>query len=97
LQREQITIQTGLALYPEGVEAGADIRRSRAFKLYPVVHSENTDLPDPADTNVPSNNWIRRIPFINDDKISNGEEVGRAVPLLDGPDNIATPLWWDKN
>jgi hypothetical protein len=97
LQREQITIQKWLALYPEGVEAWADIRRSRAFKLYPVVHSENTDRPDPADTNVPSNNWIRRIPFINDEKISNGEEVGRAVPLLDGPDNIATPLWWDKN
>ena len=97
LQREQITIQKWLALYPEGVEAWADIRRSRAFKLYPVKQSDNPDLPNPADINVPTNDWIRRIPFINDEKISNGEEVGRAVPLLDGPDNIVTPLWWDKN
>jgi len=97
LQKEQITIQKWLALYPEGVEAWADIRRSRAFKLYPVKHSENSDLPDPADVNIPSNNWIRRIPFINDEKLTNGAEVTRAVPLLNGPDNIATPLWWDVN
>ena len=97
LQKEQITIQKWLALYPEGVEAWADIRRSRAFKLYPVKQSDNPDLPNPADINVPTNNWIRRIPFINDEKITNGTEVTKAVPLLDGPDNIATPLWWDVN
>jgi hypothetical protein len=48
LQREQITIQKWLALYPEGVEAWADIRRSRAFKLYPVKQSDNPDLPTAA-------------------------------------------------
>jgi hypothetical protein len=97
LQKEQITIQKWLALYPEGVEAWADIRRSRAFKLYPVKQSDNPDLPTAADINAPTNNWIRRIPFINDEKTTNGAEVTKAVPLLDGPDNIATPLWWDVN
>ena len=97
LQREQITIQKWLALYPEGVEAWADVRRSRAFKLYPVKQSDNDDLPNPGNINTPTNNWIRRIPFINDEKLTNSNEVDRAVPLLNGPDNIATPLWWDVN
>jgi hypothetical protein len=95
VQKEQITLQKWLALYPEGVEAWADIRRSGALKLYPVANSDNPDLPStPAN---PATNWIRRIPFINDEKISNGVEVGRAQTLLQGPDNITTPLWWDKN
>jgi hypothetical protein len=95
VQKEQITLQKWLALYPEGVEAWADIRRSGALKLYPVANSDNPDLPStPAN---PTANWIRRIPFINDEKISNGVEVGRAETLLQGPDKITTPLWWDKN
>jgi hypothetical protein len=97
-QKEQITIQKWLALYPEGVEAWADIRRSRAFKLYPVVQSDNTDLPTFADNKTPTNNWIRRIPFIADEKVTNGPAVDAAVPLLGaGGDKITTPLWWDKN
>jgi hypothetical protein len=97
-QREQITIQKWLALFPEGVEAWADIRRSRAFKLYPVVQSDNSDLPTAANINAPTNNWIRRIPFINDEKVTNSSAVDAAVPLLGaGGDKITTPLWWDKN
>jgi len=97
-QKEQITIQKWLALFPEGVEAWADIRRSKAFKLYPVVKSDNADLPTAADINAPTNNWIKRIPFITDEKVTNGAEVDKAVPLLGaGGDKIVTPLWWDKN
>ena len=98
IQNEQITIQKWLALYPEGVEAWADIRRSRAFKLYPIVASDNPDLPTFADNKTPTNTWIRRIPFINDERQTNGTEVTKATPLLgDGGDKIITPLWWDKN
>lgn len=98
LQNEQITIQKWLALFPEGVEAWADIRRSGAFKLYPVKQSDNTDLPTAANINAPTKNWIRRIPFINDEKVTNGAEVDKAVPLIGpGGDKISTPLWWDKN
>lgn len=95
VQKEQITLQKWLALYPEGVEAWADIRRSGALKLYPVANSDNPDLPStPAN---PATDYIRRIPFINDEKVSNAVEVGRAETLLQGPDKITTPLWWDKN
>ena len=96
VQKEQITLQKWLALYPEGVEAWADIRRSGALKLYPVANSDNPDLPStPAS---PATNWIRRIPFINDEKVSNEAAVRVAEEtLLDGPDNITTPLWWDTH
>jgi hypothetical protein len=95
VQKEQITLQKWLALYPEGVEAWADIRRSGALKLYPVANSDNPDLPSTPSN--PATNSIRRIPFINDEKVSNSVEVGRAETLLQGPDKIITPLWWDKN
>jgi hypothetical protein len=90
-QREQIATQKWLALFPDGMEAWADYRRSRYLKLYPVAHSDNPDI-----TNT-TTQWIRRIPFLDSEKNVNGEEVDKAVNLLGGPDKVTTPLWWDKN
>ena len=86
-QREQILTQKWLALFPEGHEAWAEIRRSGYPKLYPVVHNDNPALG--------TGEFIRRIPFLNYDRDRNAPAVEAAVPLLGGPDNIATPLWWD--
>lgn len=91
VQREQIALQKWLAMYPDGMEAWADYRRSRYLKLYPVAHSDNPDI-----TNT-TTQWIRRIPFLDSEKLNNGAEVEKAVQLLGGPDKITTPLWWDKN
>jgi hypothetical protein len=74
-------------LFPEGHEAWASIRRSGYPKLYPLVHSDNPD--------VPSNVGIKRIPFLNYDRDRNGAGVEAAEALLGGPDNAATRLWWD--
>lgn len=90
-QREQISIQKWLAMFPDGNEAWADFRRARYFKMYPVANSENPDLPDP------TTEWIRRIPFLLSEKQNNGAEVEKAVPLLGGEDKITTPLWWDTH
>ena len=91
VQRKQITLQKWLALYPDGTEAWADIRRT-GFKLYPVANSDNPDLTDP------KTQTIRRINFMLSEKQTNGVEVEKAVPLLGGSgDKITTPLWWDKN
>lgn len=86
-QREQILTQKWLALFPEGHEAWAEVRRSGYPKLYPLIHSDNPDLP--------VGQLIRRIPFLNYDRDRNGAAVEAAVPLLNGPDNVATRLWWD--
>ena len=91
IQREQIALQKWLAMYPDGMEAWADNRRSRALKLYPVANSDNPDITNPA------TQWIRRIPFLLSEKQNNAAEVEKAVGLLGGPDKVTTPLWWDKN
>ena len=91
-QKKQIAIQKWLAIFPDGTEAWADYRRSRAFILYPVANSENADLPDP------TTQWIRRIPFLLSETQNNKAAVDAAIPLLgSGGDKLTTPLWWDKN
>jgi hypothetical protein len=88
VNRAQIGMQKWLALYPDGIEAWADIRRADQPQLYPVVHSENTDLP--------AGTAIRRIPFLTLERQTNGDAVQAAESLLGGPDKVSTPLWWDK-
>lgn len=91
IQREQIATQKWLSMFPDGMEAWADYRRSRYLKLYPVANSENPDV-----TNT-TTQWVRRIPFLLSEVQNNGAEVQKAVNLLGGPDKVTTPLWWDKN
>ena len=86
-QREQILTQKWLALFPDGFEAWAEMRRSGYPKFYPLIHSDNPD--------VPANEMIRRIPFLDFDRDKNGAAVKAAESLLNGPDNAATRLWWD--
>jgi len=89
MQRRQIATQKWLALFPDGMEAWADQRRSNLPDLYPVVNSENSALPD--------GGRPLRIPFLDYEKNTNAEAVSEAVKLLDGPDAVTTPLWWDVN
>ncbi len=88
-QREQIGTQKWLAVFPDGIEAWAEYRRTRFPKLYPIVNSENAD--------VASGQVLRRIPFIDFEKNTNKAAVDAAAALLGGPDKASTPLWWDKN
>jgi len=88
-QREQILTQKWLAVFPDGFEGWAEMRRSGYPKFYPLLHSENPD--------VPANTMIRRIPFTEYDKQRNSVAVQQAVSLLSGPDNAATRLWWDTH
>jgi hypothetical protein len=86
---KQIAQQKWLALFPDGFEAWADLRRMGVLQQYPVVNSENPDLP--------VGTRIRRIPFIDLEKNTNKAAVEAAIPLIGGPDKASTKLWWDKN
>jgi hypothetical protein len=86
-QREQILTQKWISLFPEGHEAWAEERRTGYPKLYPLIHSDNPDLP--------VGHPIKRIPFIDYDRDRNGPAVEAAAALLGGPDNGATRMWWD--
>jgi hypothetical protein len=91
VQLQQIMTQKWLALYPDGIEAWADWRRSHVMKLYPAANSDNQLIPDP------SVKWLRRIPFLLTERQNNAAGVATGVTALGGTDNELTPLWWDKN
>jgi hypothetical protein len=89
MQRKQVAQQKYLALWPDDMEGWAEVRRTDLPQLYPVLHSDNPD--------VPVGTTIKRMPFLNTETQTNGAAVARAVQLLGGPDNAATRLWWDVN
>lgn len=87
LQREQIGVQKWLAVFPDGMEAWAEFRRTGFPKMYPVVQSDNADLP--------VGTFIKRLPFPITEETSNAAELQKGRALLGGPDNAATRVWWD--
>jgi hypothetical protein len=91
VQLEQIAIQKWLAVFPDGKEAWADIRRHGRFKLYQVVNSDNPNI-----TNTVTQR-VRRLPYPDQEYQVNRPEITKAVQLLGGSDTHLTPLWWDKN
>jgi len=89
VQRAQIGTQKWLCLYPDGVEAWAEFRRSGYPVMYPLLQSDNADLP--------VGTFIKRLPYSSVDAATNGVELKKAQDMLNGPDNAATRLWWDVN
>jgi hypothetical protein len=87
-QRQQILTQKWLALFPDGIEAWAEVRRTGFPKLYPVVHSDNPD--------VSTSDIIRRFTFVQYEYSTNAAAVQAAIPLLNGPDKASTHVWWNK-
>jgi hypothetical protein len=87
-QREQIGTQKWLALFPNGMEAWAEMRRSGYPKMYPLINSDNQDMP--------KDQMIRRIVFVDLDRQTNAKAVTAATALLGaGGDKVSTRLWWD--
>ncbi|WP_242203088.1 SusD/RagB family nutrient-binding outer membrane lipoprotein [Aestuariivivens insulae] len=89
-QLEQIITQKWLALYPNGWEAWAELRRTGYPKQYARVQSENPD--------VAANEIMRRMIYTTSEFNTNSEAVNAAIasPELGGNDKNNTKLWWDK-
>jgi len=85
-EREQIGIQKWLATYPDGMEGWASFRRSGYPKMYPVVESDNADLPQ--------GTFIQRLPYPSSEATTNAVELAKGVQLLGGPDKVSTHVWW---
>lgn len=90
-QYEQIITQKWLALFPIGIEAFAEYRRTRLPKLHAKKYSVNANI------NPASGQIVTRLPFVTKEITSQPDEVEKAVVLLGGPDLESTPLWWDVN
>ncbi len=86
---ERIITQKWIAIFPLGVEAWAEHRRTGYPKLFPSV--ENKDPNNSVDVNI----GARRIPYPADEYADNPKYIQQAVQMLGGPDAYGTRLWWD--
>jgi hypothetical protein len=84
---EQIHTQKWLALFPDGWEAWSENRRTGFPKLYPVIHSDNPD--------VPADELMRRIQYPPSEYNVNTKAVEDGISKLGGPDKASTRLWWN--
>lgn len=87
---ERIITQKWIAMFPCTVEAWSEYRRTDYPRLLPVVVNSSGGSID--DTKAK----IRRLWYPPSEYSGNSEYILEATSLLGGPDNGATPLWWDK-
>jgi hypothetical protein len=89
-QLEQIITQKWLALYPDGWEAWAELRRTKYPTLYDRLYSDNVDVGI-ADI-------MARIVYVTSEFNTNKNAVDDAItsPEIDGADKGSTKVWWDK-
>ncbi len=85
---EQIHTQKWIALWPNGVEAWTEYRRTGFPKLYPRMNSESLY--------VTKDQVIRRTPYVIGETQVNASGLAGGITKLGGADNEATRLWWNK-
>jgi hypothetical protein len=84
---EQIHTQKWIALFPDGWEAWAENRRTGFPKLYPVINSDNPD--------VPPDQLMRRMQYPPSEYNLNAGAIEDGISKLGGPDKASTRLWWN--
>lgn len=88
---EKIITQKWIAGFPDGMEAWSEFRRTTYPKLFPIVKNDSQGQ-------IAKDKFIRRLPYPSYFTTSNPSGVQQAVSAyLNGPDQMGTPLWWDKN
>lgn len=90
-KQERIIVQKWIANWQIGNEAWADYRRTGYPHLIPASANGNK-----SNGMVDSSLGARRVPYPQDEYVSNKENISKAVAeYLKGPDNMATRIWWD--
>ena len=85
---ERIITQKWIALWPNGIEAWSEYRRTGYPRFFPLVGNVET-----AYANMPVAN---RFLFSRTEYDVNKNNMQAAITLLGGPDNFATKMWWQK-
>ena len=86
---QRIMVQKYLALYPDGMEAWSEMRRTGYPGQVSRAYSGNASVGATA--------VMSRLQFPSTEYTNNAANMAEAVQLLGGVDNAATRLWWDVN
>ena len=95
---EQIITQKYIAMFPEGMEAWAEFRRTGYPKVIPTATNNSGELID-------TQKQIRRLVYPTSEYTANNDNVKAGVDILIGEatdaasvkgDNGGTNLWWDQ-
>ena len=82
---KQIATQTWIAVYPDGIQAWAEWRRTGFPVLIPAEDAVNTSKSIP-----------RRYTYRPSEYGSNKANVTAASALLDKGDVMESKMWWDQ-
>jgi hypothetical protein len=99
---EKIITQKWLALYPLGMEAWCDFRRTGFPQLYPAQDDMSSESAIGIINNNPYNparyesRLVRRLPYPESERAGNAANLAAAITMLGGPDKGNTDLWWAK-
>lgn len=85
---KRIWLQKYLALYPDGEEAWAEMRRTGYPGIIPIESNKSNG-------EVPTGELISRLKFPDTEYTNNTANTEAAVQLLGGADKAGTKLWWD--
>ena len=88
IKREKIAVQKWLAMFPEGCEAWAEMRRTGYPKFFPVIVNNSGGV-------ISTEEGVKRLNFSVTEVANNPTGVENAVTLLGGSDDGSTQLWWD--
>jgi hypothetical protein len=86
---ERIITQKYIAIFPLGIEAWSEHRRTGYPKFFPVA--TNNDPQGSVDVNF----GARRLPYPPEEYVADRDNVNAAVQLLGGKDAYGTRVWWD--
>lgn len=88
---ERIITQKWIACFPLGQEAWAEFRRTGYPRMMGAVYSYGSEITD-------KQAGARRMRYPESEYQENRQYLMQAVSeYLNGPDNLATRLWWDTN
>jgi len=86
---ERIITQKWIAIYPDGIEAWSEFRRTGYPKLMPVLVNNSSV--------VSTERMARRLRYPTSEYEGNLSNLQQAISnYLGGPDNMATDVWWAK-
>lgn len=89
IKLEKIITQKYIALWPNSIEAWAELRRTGYPKVFPVLN------PGDGDGSLRYGDLIRRMPWNPQDVATKDDIAATGLSALGGADQQATRLWWD--